>query len=193
MEKLTSGAAASSARRPVSISSPIAIPKKPPRSNVSNVPEERQPMIQCNSVVFFSNEINQLSNISFTSLVGIIAKLVILHVCCRSNVLPECMKKKKSVVFLLLFYLEFRLTRNHRHHFVGILMMVTKKNGKLENLNLMVFFSGGNSSLPTLPSTGEQLAHTAARDRISVKNRRRQPANQKVVRQESQRRRDLYF
>ena len=191
MEKLTSGAV-SSARRPVSISSPIAIPKKPPRSNVSNVLEERQPMTHRDSVVCFSNEINQLSNISFTSLAGIIAKLVVVHVCGWSNVLPECMKKEKSVVFLL-FYLEFRLTRNHQHHFVGNWMMVMKKNGTLESLYLMVFCSGGNSSLPTLPSTGEQLAHTAARDRISVKNRRRQPANQKVASQESQQRRDLYF
>ena len=35
-------------------------------------------------------------------------------------------------------------------------------------------------SMPTLPSTCQQLEHSAARDRISVKNKRRQPLKQKV-------------
>lgn len=38
-----------------------------------------------------------------------------------------------------------------------------------------------NSTLPTLPLTSQQLEHSAARDRISVKNKRRQPLKQKVI------------
>ncbi|CAF3907104.1 unnamed protein product [Rotaria sordida] len=37
-----------------------------------------------------------------------------------------------------------------------------------------------NSTFPTLPSTCQQLEHSAARDRISVKNKRRQPIKQKL-------------
>ncbi|CAF2188070.1 unnamed protein product [Rotaria magnacalcarata] len=37
-----------------------------------------------------------------------------------------------------------------------------------------------NPSLPTLPLTCQQLEHSAARDRISVKNKRRQPIKQKL-------------
>ncbi|CAF1453844.1 unnamed protein product, partial [Adineta steineri] len=35
-------------------------------------------------------------------------------------------------------------------------------------------------SIPTLPSACQQLEHSAARDRISVKNKRRQPIKQKL-------------
>ena len=34
--------------------------------------------------------------------------------------------------------------------------------------------------LPVLPATGLQLKHSAARDRISVKNKRRQPTREKL-------------
>ncbi|CAF0996749.1 unnamed protein product [Rotaria sp. Silwood1] len=37
-----------------------------------------------------------------------------------------------------------------------------------------------NSTFPTLPSTCQQLEHSAARDRISVKNKRRHPIKQKL-------------
>jgi hypothetical protein len=32
-----------------------------------------------------------------------------------------------------------------------------------------------------LPATGHQLQHTAARDKIAVKNKRRQPTKEKVI------------
>ncbi len=41
-------------------------------------------------------------------------------------------------------------------------------------------FLVSNSTFPSLSSICQQLEHSAARDRISVKNKRRQPIKQKV-------------
>jgi hypothetical protein len=50
----------------------------------------------------------------------------------------------------------------------------------MKRKNIFIEFLASNSTFPTLPSTGQQLEHSAARDRISVKNKRRQPLKQKV-------------
>ncbi len=56
-------------------------------------------------------------------------------------------------------------------------MMVNKYEWKIE---IFIWILVSNSTFPTLSSTCQQLEHSAARDRISVKNKRRQPIKQKV-------------
>ncbi len=51
---------------------------------------------------------------------------------------------------------------------------------KKKHWKYLVGFVVSNSTFPTLSSTCQQLEHSAARDRISVKNKRRQPIKQKV-------------
>lgn len=86
---------------------------------------------------------------------GVIAKLFIIRIRCRS----------------------YGLGRNKCS---GIRRWKYVKKNLFEKFEKLIVLASIHV-LPTLPLTCQQLEHSAARDRISVKNARRQPGKQRVI------------
>ena len=115
----------------------------------------------------------------------VVAKFLVVHVGRRSNVLA----RRKMIIVLSTIGNEIVSLPVHRKHREPISTRVNQlANERQLHIHLSTCRSVNlvsNATLPTLPSACQQLEHSAARDRIAVKNNRRQPVKPKVAANDS--------